>query len=170
MKVGVVYNMVYVGPNKAYAKVNGKQTIRVLEITPDEIKVMELFGQFGNPLSKEITSGETIYPISGTGFDKVELYECSNESEWFIKSVKLTSLAKAIEAKLIHPKTLRNQAFRSNRFTASFNRQHQLAGVYASFFVRPTKKYPLLQNLYIVWKNWEVCERDLRKHGAIVNF
>jgi hypothetical protein len=57
LKKGGIYNRVYVGKNKIYAKINGKETFEVLEKEPI-LRIQILFGVSGNPLNPKTGNNE----------------------------------------------------------------------------------------------------------------
>lgn len=55
LKPGLVFNRVYNGKNRAFARINGKQTLVVLKATPT-LEAVELFDEFGSPRTPDLRS------------------------------------------------------------------------------------------------------------------
>ncbi len=168
LKKGGVYNQVYVGDNEAYAKVNGKQTFIVIETTP-ALKTETLFDEFGSVYSDELRSPTATYPKDPElAFKDVELFEPKDKSEWFIKSVKITSLAAALKANLIKMEDIKDSRMRSSWFTPFFGPKRELLGVYHSFSIEGTLENPLLQSVFVIWKTWDALYADFAQYGVDV--
>jgi hypothetical protein len=169
LKKGRVYNRVYVGDNKAYAKINGKETFLVLRTEP-HLEVVVLFDQFGSPLADDLRGGVITFGAPEIAFKNFELFEPSNKSEWFKKSTKVKSLGAALKRKLITLKAIKVTADWRGQcpFMPTFGRDNKLKGVQCSFRVEGKMKDPFLQTVFIVWKNWERLIADFKKYGIKV--
>lgn len=165
-RAGGTYNSIYTGANSAYARINGKQTIRVLETEP-KLKFVVLFDQFGDPFNEYLQGPE--FSAGTETFSEVDLFEVTDESEWFKKSARFTSLQTPLEKGLITLESIRDLADQRNPspFTAHLTGpKHTLAGVTCCFCTEdeiPDK--PLLQSVYIVWENWSKLEADFKLLG-----
>jgi hypothetical protein len=167
LSLGGVYNVMYVGDNAEYAKIEGKRTIRVTEIEP-KLKFVTLFAKIGNPLRKDIQGPET---TCGTEpFTEYEIFEPKNESEWFKKSIKFTSLQEALQQELVTEAEIQSCAnwYSTCPFVAHMTGpERSLEGVVCEFDIPDGRgtKHPLLQSVYIVWKNWEEMKADFELLG-----
>lgn len=165
--VGGIYNIVYIGDNTAYAAINGRRTIRVTATDP-KIKFVTLFDQFGNPLIEDIRSQEI---TAGTeSFKEDEIFEPEDESEWFKKSARFSSLQEALKQELVTKEGIQRIAnwCGTSPFIAHLTGLgHSLAGVTCSFYESDGRapKQPLLQCVYIVWKNWKDLKTDFELLG-----
>ncbi|MFZ4648383.1 MAG: hypothetical protein ACOYMB_01965 [Patescibacteria group bacterium] len=165
LKIGIIYNRVYNGNNAAYAKVNGKETFIVTE-TDSVLKVQELFARFGSPFSDELRREISTFTHPEIAFKEFDLYEPESKNEWFIKSVKLNSLAEALDAKLINLDSIKGFGKNRKNFIAHFGENMKMLGVECSFSVEGAPDNPLLQTVYIVWKTWEEQRNDFAKYNV----
>ncbi|MES2087807.1 MAG: hypothetical protein V4467_02310 [Patescibacteria group bacterium] len=166
---GRVYNMVYVGENKAFGRIDGKETFRVLETRP-ELKTVTLFDMFGDPHTPDLSAGPVTYGSPAVSFKDFELFEPTNETEWYKKSAKFTSLGAAFEQGLITQDDIEDMGKPRNRcpFMPSFGHDNKMLGVECGFSVEDKTKYPLLQTVFVVWPNWETLYADFKKFGVVV--
>lgn len=157
---GKIYNRVYVGENKAYANINGKQTFIVVDLEP-ELVVQTLFAQFGSVQSDRLTSNEITFGSPEITFNGYELYEVENEKEWFKKS-QIMTLDEAVSAGFITPDDIRRRA---KHFIAIWLDPGN--GYYNSYPVGgKSKTNPYLQMVYFKWNSIEEMESDLAKYEA----
>jgi len=163
--VGGIYCRVYVGPNTSYSKINGKWTFRVLTTTP-ELTVRILFSEFGNALVEEITSDIITFTHPDIAFTGYEIFEPANEDEWFKKSARFTSLQDAIDAGLIRE----IDVLKHTRFIACTDEKGKLVGVRTHFPVEGKTKFPFMQSVFLVWKDWDCMRADYATHGKVVSF
>lgn len=165
MRLGGIYNLVYVGPNAAYARINGKRTILVTALEP-ELQYVELFDQFGNPLKEDIRSETTTVGSPELGFAETEISEPADQSEWFKHALKVSSLEEA----LAHGVTREDIAWyqgRNGRIVPTIG--ERLLGVQVNFGVEDRlPNRPLLQSVYVVWKDWEAVYADFARYGVDV--
>jgi hypothetical protein len=166
LKVGDVFNRIYVGDNKAYAKINGKGTLRVIETRP-EFQAVELFAQFGSPTTEELQSRTITFSNPDLAFKDSELFVPSNESEWFKKSVKVHSLKKALRLG-VTLSDIRKYASWSGYcpFVAHMNGapDYGLRCVSCQFDVEGRDKtQPLLQTVFVVWRTWNSLIADFKR-------
>ena len=168
LRKGRVYNRVYVGDNKAYARINGKETFRVLETSP-MLHVSILFDQFGDPLQQDLggRNGPTFTdPVAA--FRDFEIFEPKDESEWFKKSVRVASLAEAIALGL-DPAEIRGKRLKTDGFTPRWSADSKtLAAVYGRFSVEDKTPQPYLQTIFVVWESWEQLKADYAAYDTIV--
>jgi hypothetical protein len=169
-RVGGIYNVVYVGPNTAYARINGKETVRITAIEP-QLKSVTLFHRFGNPLNQHIEACECTYGTQS--FTECEIFEPSDESEWLKKSVAFATLQEPLEQGLVTMDDIKRIADRhdKSRFIPYMTGPgHGLAGVTCLFNTEDTvPDQPLLQSVFIVWKNWEDLRKDFARLEIIPN-
>ena len=169
-RVGGIYNVVYVGPNAAYARINGMETVRITAIEP-QLKSVTLFHRFGNPLNQHIEALECTHGTQS--FTEHEIFEPSVESEWLKKSVAFATLQEPLEQGLVTMDDIRRIAdwHGTSPFTAHMTGpRHGLAGVTCLFNKEDTiPDHPLLQSVFIVWKNWEDLRRDFVRLEIIPN-
>lgn len=160
MERGGIYNLVYVGENHAYGRINGKRTIRVLEITP-KLQYVNLFDQFGKALSDDLAYGPITVENQDIAFKDDEIYEPADESEWLKHALKVGSLTEALK----HGVTEADIA--EYRGLVPIIGRTDVLGVRASFQVEDRlADRPLLQCVFIVWKNWEATYADFDAHGV----
>lgn len=164
--VGRVYNRVYVGPNEAYAKINGKETFRVVATSP-QLEVQVLFSQFGSLFSEEFESNMITFGYPDIAFKEFELYEPADESEWFKKSVRCSSIGEALERGLLTAEDVSNKCFDTGRFIPCHSGVEFL-GVYGRFSVEGKTKFPVLQAVFVHWKDWKELRAELGKYGTTV--
>lgn len=167
LRKGGIYNRVYTGNNKVYGRVDGKQTFIVLKTEPS-LKVQTLFDQFGDVYSAELRSATITFTYPDLAFREFNLYEPENKSEWFIKSLKLTSLAEALDAKFIGVDAIKRVGKNSKIFAESFGERREMLSVHCNFRIEGTLENPLLQNVLVIWKNWEELRADFAKYEVEV--
>jgi hypothetical protein len=167
MEVGKVYNLVYVGDNEAYAKINGKRTILVTATTP-ELRYVQLYDQFGFPRFDDVRGNPTHVSNLELAFKEDEISEPADESEWFKHSIKVSSLGEALEQELITLDDIKNLPVRSNRnpFVGCAGEKGAYIGTYTSFHVEGRTKHPYLQNVYVWWNSWDEMVEDFEKYGV----
>lgn len=166
MVVGAIYNSVYVGDNKAYAKVNGKQTIVILG--KDPLRFQELFDQHGDPFTIDMRDSVITSELPDKLFEHCEIYEPANETEWFKKAVRFDSITTAVQLGLVTMEWLKHLQLRSNYFVPHFGAQGKMQGVVGEFCVEDKTQVPFLQTVVIVWKNWSDLFADFERIGIDV--
>lgn len=164
---GKIYNRVYVGSNDAYARINGKETFLVLKTEP-VLAVQVLYDQFGSPYSEDLRGGVVTFTSPKIAFKEFELFEPENESEWFKKSTRVNCLQEAIDRKLIPESLVAHKRINSNGFVPTTSGAGMI-GVHWHISVEDKTDQPLLQTVYVVWKNWEELRADFQKFGTKVN-
>ena len=165
MQKGKVYNLVYVGENEAYAKINGKRTIRVVNVSP--IQYVELFDQFGDPLRDNIPSAVTTIRAPDHVFKNDQISEPADESEWFKHSMKVLSLDEAMENG-VSLAQIRACGSGSLRDVPVFDRDMVLLGRYVQFNVEGQTNRPMLQTIFVCWSNYEIMRADFQRHGVTI--
>lgn len=169
LRVGGIYNVVYTGDNEAYARINGRSTIRITELSP-KMKSVTLFDQFGDPTKDDIRSNEATYGTKP--FGDSDIFEPDDESQWLKKSLKFGSLQEALDQGLITMETIKSMAawHNSNQspFVAHWGPAPKREVIARSCCFRVEDKvptHPLLQSVFIVWKNWEEEQADFGRIG-----
>ncbi len=168
LRTGHVYNCVYVGDNDAYARINGKETFLVINIKP--LETVELFDQFGDPYTDDIRSTLTTHGSITGAFKECEIFQPSNESEWFRKSVRVNSLADALKQGGITIADIKRKAdWRGQSpFVTTIDCNQKLKGIHCSFCVEDKTDRPLLQTVFVVWQTWVELADDFKKQGIKV--
>ena len=167
MKVDGIYNLVYAGDNKAYAKINGKRTIRVMSRGRSRLEYVQVFDQFGDPAQDDIPATPTAVKDTSTAFKDYKIFEPENEGEWFKHSLKFSSLGEAIEQGVLTIRDIKEYPVHSSHcpFVADIGKRG-LRGVSADFEVEDKTSQPLLQRVYIRWGTWEDLFRDFDRYGV----
>lgn len=168
MRVGIVYNRVYIGENTAYGRINGKETFLVLETAP--LQTVELFSQFANAHTDDLRSSTTTFDNPDIAFKEFDVFEPENEGEWFKKSIKFSSLADPLNQGLITRANIELVADWRGRcpFTVTWGDAQKMLGVECGFGVEDQTMHPLLQTVFIVWPNWVELRADFKKLGIEV--
>ncbi len=169
LKVGGIYNRVYTGPNEAYAKINGKETFLVSEITPT-LKAFILFDQFGNVTANDLRSNEITFPCPELAFEEFDIFRPEGEAEWFKKSIKFSSLKEATDVGFI------SQGDVKELVRLSFVRQvfipilcwNNKTKVYCSFSVEGKTGSQFLQRVYVLWNSWEDLKKEFKEMNVKV--
>ena len=158
--VGKVYNIIYIGNNKAYAKINGKRTIIIMATSPI-LQYQVLFDQFGSVFSDELRSGTITSRAPERAFAECELYEVDDKNEWFIKSQLMTT-QEALDENLITLDDIKKGP--KSRSVVSIP-----GGFYITYSVEGrSAKNPYLQCVFVKWGSYEEMETDFIKHGALL--
>lgn len=167
MQLNKVYNLVYVGDNEAYAKINGKRTIRVTATEPN-LQYVELYDNFGSPTFDDLPGSTTYVGNPSEAFKEDEITEPADETEWFKKSVKFSSLVEAVEAGVLTPDDIKSLRVRSSSspFVSVSNRAGKFIGLYTGFNVEGKTTQPYLQQVYIWWNTWEDMYADFEAYGV----
>lgn len=171
MKVGGIYNVVYVGQNHEYGRINGKYTIRVVETIP-KFKFYQIFYQFGWIDSDELRSPMHTAEDVERCFRDEEIYEPENESQWFKHSLKFKGLAEALKRGVLTLDAIRDCPVNSrvnssgSPFVSVASPDCKSSWLYASFNVEDKTAEPLLQRVYIRWDTWEKMRADFRQYGV----
>ncbi|MCK9351696.1 MAG: hypothetical protein WCT49_01880 [Candidatus Paceibacterota bacterium] len=169
LQKGRVYNQIYIGRNADYAKINGKETFKVLDTKP-ELRLYVLYGQFGWPTKDDLRSTKIPVPNPDMYFEDFELFEPADESEWFKKSMKFSSVATALQEGLLKAEDICNIEIARSVFSPFYDAKSRSGGIWLYFPVEGRTVLPLLQTVYIVWKNWDEVRADLEKHGTTINW
>ncbi|MES2985873.1 MAG: hypothetical protein V4686_01965 [Patescibacteria group bacterium] len=164
-KVGGIYNRVYIGPNEAYAKINGKETFIVTSLTPLEAQV--LYAQNGSLHTSEIRGGKTTFTDPDYAFKNFDLFEPEGEDEWFKKSARCTSISEAIKKNLLTPEQVKQTSIREGNIVSHWGHQGFEFHSYG-FNVEPTTEFPYLQRVYICWKDRDTAKIDAVANGTTV--
>ncbi|MFA7194042.1 MAG: hypothetical protein WC087_03950 [Candidatus Paceibacterota bacterium] len=170
MVVGGIYNLVYVGDNTAYAKINGKRTIQVVSIDP-ELQYVQLYDPFGCPKTSELRSSTITITNKSVAFSKSndQIYVPSGEEEWFKHSQRVTSLGEGMDLKILTMDKIQRHPIQSNRspFCAHLAGAPNfgLDGISTAFNVEDETTYPYLQRVFVWWKTWEDMYSDFEKYG-----
>ena len=163
LEVGKIYNRVYVGPNKAYAKINGRQTFEVTATEP-VFQYQILRDKFGDCASEEIRSGVITSSRPDLLFKEVELFEVDDKSEWFIKS-EITTLKAALDEGLITIEDIKGKS--SSKEHTSRAGCKSGPAFYTQFGVEgKSSDNPLLQTIYICWMSYEELEEGFAEFGV----
>ena len=165
MEEGKIYNLVYVGDNAAYAKINGKRTVLVL-VTAPELQYVELYDSFGCVTTEDLRSGTITVGCPAVAFEETEIYEPVDETEWFKHSMKVTSLTEAIERGVLTHDDI--AIYRNRRFNdvAVSGAHGKLLGRYLSFHVEGKTTQPYLQWVYVWWNSWEQMQVDFKRYNV----
>ena len=161
-----IYNTVYVGDNETYAKINGRQTIVVLGLKP--FRFQELFYQFGNPFTDDLRGEVVTSELPEECFKDREIFVPEKDTQWFKKSMRVKSIAAAIQQKLLTKTYLKGLRLNNGYFCPHFDAKSKLKGVVGDFSVEGKTAQPLLQAVFIVWKTWEDLFRDFKAIGITV--
>lgn len=168
MRKGHVYNLVYVGPNNDYGKINGKRTILIVKVRPFQYVI--LHDEFGDPFTRRVEShvisvGDPQYVFRGD-----EIYEPENQNQWFKHALRFTSIGAAIKRGVLTKKMVKTHPAKSNPgciVSVWGGKDRHLLGVYGSFRVEGKfKKHPYLQSVFIWWRNRERMIADFAKYGV----
>ena len=168
-KVGSIYNKEYFGDNEAYKFQNGQTTFQITGIYGDSVTYDELFTQFPNALSENLTGNGITWSISRMVASQNEFRytEVFDKRDFFIHSQKMT-IDEAIKRKLVKIETL-EWLFR-DKSKDYFRQDHVLSissggKYYKSFRVEAeqgvsSNKY--LQTIVFIWDSREKMENDIR--------
>lgn len=164
--IGGIYNRVYTGPSEAYRRINGKETFQVVQTDP-VLGIETLYDQFGSAHTEELRLRQITIPCPEKAFEEFELYECEDSSEWFRKSVRVSSLDEALQNGLPISE-IQGKNFRNTNFVAMWGHGQKFFGLTLSFNVEDKTSQPLLQAIVILWKTWDEMYADFEKHGVSV--
>lgn len=174
LRLGKVYNLEYVGDNEAYARVNGKRTILILEVRP-EFKYVKLYSAYGDPLCEDIRddSPTTVCELASS-FKEDQITEPAGEDDWFKHSMRFTSLYDALHAGVLTEQRIKSHPVgrRSARNAILCPADSKgCLGAYTRFCFedKPHPQYPQLQSVFIVWKTWSAAAADFKCHGVVVS-
>ncbi len=160
---GGVYNMVYVGP-AGKRGIDEKQTFVVIKNDP-KLVVQFVFDQFGSIYSDQLRSDERTLGLPDKVFEHFDLFEPTDESEWFRSAIKVTSLAEALEAGLVTTEYISNQEISSHCFQFAKD-----LGVYWLISLDETfSGNPLLRRVFILWKSWDALDADFAQYKTTIN-
>ena len=167
MKKGGIYNLVYTGTNEAYGRINGKRTILVMDIEP-ELQYVQLHDSFGCPNTDDLRSGVCTVRDPSLAFKEDQIFEPTDEREWFKHSMKVGSLAEAIERGVLTRKEITQHPVHSSHspFTSFSGAKGQFLGLCTSFDVEDKTNQPYLQYVYVWWNTWEAMYADFKKYGV----
>jgi hypothetical protein len=162
-----IYNLVYVGANQAYAEINGRRTVLVVATKP-QLQYVQLYDRFGSPTEDDVRSGVCTVGDPSLVFKGDEISEPANENEWFKHSMRVTSLADAIERGGITRKDILSYSGRSSRcpFVAVSGVDGKFLGLYTDFRVEGKTSQPDLQAVYVWWNTWEEMYADFKTYGV----
>jgi hypothetical protein len=169
MEVGGIYNLVYVGENKAYARVNGKRTILVIATEP-EFQYVQLYQQFASPTTDDLRSSLVTCEDAPLAFKNDEIFQPVGEDEWFKHSLRVTSLEEAISQGVLTKEDVFRHPVRSRNspFVGVSDSDGRFVGLYTDFGVQDKTVQPYLQTVYVWWDTWEDMRADFKKYGVIV--
>jgi hypothetical protein len=167
LQVGNIYNSVYTGPNNEYAAVNGKQTFKVIELEP-YLKMRVLFDKQGSVYRNDLSVKVTTTRPDIT-FAECDLFETEDKSQWFKKSAKVTSIAKALEANLITLNHIHGRMIPEREISQIINGNNRFKGFYFCIEVQGTKDNPYLQRVILVWKKREEMSAELATYNASIS-
>lgn len=160
LEIGKTYNAIYQGDNHAYGKVNGKRTIRVVDLSP--IKYKELYYQYGSMFEEELSGG--IVTCGSRSFENDELTEAPDKKDWFIKIAKMT-LTEAVSKDFVTIETLKrifmNQSARYIR-KSPITCHNNLGPGYTFTIENPDPNNPYLQSIAVLWENSEKMKEEVR--------
>ena len=163
-KKGEIYNRIYVGDNTAYAGVEGKETFQVLEIEP-VLKVEILFGRSGSIFTNDLRGPIIEFINPQYAFREFELFEPIDKNEWFIKSVKVASIADALNAGYITHKETDNREILARFFITCLD-----TGVYLKFYSKGIPTNPYLQTVMVLWKTWDNARTELAQYRSKISY
>lgn len=169
LRVGGVYSRVYVGPNEAYARVNGKETFRVLKTKPS-LEVQILFEQFGSLFSNEITSDIVTFSSPEKAFEEFEIFEPYTESQWFVKSTMVTTIEEGINRGLLLIDEVRDRTFTSREFTVYWWGEKLSSRPSLSFSREGISGNQYFQRTFVLWDSWEAARAELGCHGSSIEW
>jgi hypothetical protein len=165
-QAGRIYNRVYTGSNDAYGRVNGKETFIVIQTEPI-LQTQTLFDQYGSVTTDDLRqNGPTTFQRPDIAFTEYDLFEPSDKSEWFIKSVRVGSLREALDANLLDRSAFENKQFRGDRYVSHSGRNFEHLGFSMHFSVEGGPNNPYLQTVYVLWKTYNLMKEDLARFGA----
>lgn len=168
-KLGRVYNRRYVGDNKAYAKINGNETFRVVNLEP--LQTEQLFDAFGSTFTPELLGGTVTYHNPVAAFNDFELSEPASVDDWYIHAQIFWGLDAALDAGQL---TLAHLAERKHVKSVSCwdNRtEPSTTHFYVCFYFGdgiPGCANPYLQSIFVAWDNHTVMQQDLARFGVEV--
>lgn len=172
LQVGKIYSKVYTGGNEAYARINGKQTFRVIEVSPN-LKTVTLHDQFGSGFSKQLTSNEGTYTHPEIAFADYLVYETPDPDDWFIKAVWSTP-EEAIKKGLLtsqdfsHRVKISRDPWRRGNYGQT---SHSPGPGLSSFFVvrfdveGRSAAHPYLQSLVMRWDSMAEMRAAMGKYS-----
>lgn len=163
LEVGKVYNKVYKGSNKAHAKISGKQTIRIIQTTPN-LLVEILFDELGSIFSDELANGPVTHLCPEVSFKEYDLFEIEDESEYFIKAQRMT-LQEAFDANLITLDEIRKS---NHKVIAVWHEAPKENSFYYKFDVEGRlKENPYLQSVFVEWDSYKERDAAFEEFGII---
>lgn len=163
MQAGRVYNIIYVGPNTAYARNNGKQTLLCLNLGP--LQTIQLYDPFGSPWAPQLPGCTVTYARPDLAFAEYTIEAEPDERRWFKHSKAVYSLGEALENGLTRAKMARYT--RADRHVIShWGNGGVCRGLVISFEVEGNTPDPHLQWLHCCWKSWEEFNLDFARHGV----
>lgn len=167
MKKDGIYNLVYVGNNDAYGKINGKRTILVTATTP-KLEYVELHSQFVDSITDDLRSATTTVGDPLIAFKEDEIFEPENESQWYKHSAKITKLSDGIDQGILTREDILGHPVRSSHspFVAVSGANGKFQGLYTRFGVEGQTNLPYLQAVYAWWDTWENMYADFKQFGV----
>lgn len=168
MVEGGVYNIVYTGPNEAYARINGKRTIRVIRVGQGTLKYIVLHDQFGRPDPETCTTNGLLHTSNlESAFKEDEIYEAPNPDDWFVKSLLFKGLEEAVAAGVLSEEMIKEHPVKSSYspFVSVSGRDGKFTGLHTRFGVEDATDRPHLQSVYVWWSTWEEMYADYEKYG-----
>jgi hypothetical protein len=168
MQAGKVYNLIDIGPNKAYARINGKRTILILETTP-KLKYVQLYDAHCIVASDHLRGHPCTIDDLARAFEEDEIFEPASQDEWFKHSAKVRTLADGIAQGLLTREQIQKEPVRS-RLTLidASGAGGKRLGIYTFFSVEDQTNQPLLQYVYVWWDSEEEMRKDFEEYGVTI--
>lgn len=168
LKAGCVYNKIYRGDNPYYTKHYGVETFRVLEDTP-QLKTVTIFSSLNPwPLSEELCGNDTRFINPDFAFKEYDLYEPKDETEWFKRSIKVSSLSEAVERGLIASGNITGRHWYRSSLTSMSDQDSRHAGYYTTMSVEGSAENPHLKTVVIHWTRFADLLADFKKFGITI--